>query len=73
VTTSVRGCFNPYPDVLASILSEDRSQRRSGLQAGLQTLINKTAISLVNDQGDLGARLKDVGSAAILRTLPLPW
>ncbi len=41
----------------------------AALNAGLQTLINKTAVSLVNNQGDLGATLKELGSAGTLRSL----
>ncbi|SIR15803.1 Possible hemagglutinin, partial [Rhizobium sp. RU33A] len=41
----------------------------AALNAGLQTLINKTAVSLVNNQGDLGATLKELGSADTLRSL----
>jgi filamentous hemagglutinin len=41
----------------------------AALNAGLQTLINKTAVSLVNNQGDLGATLKELGSTDTLRSL----
>lgn len=41
----------------------------AAIQAGLQTLINKSAVALVNNQGDIGAALKELGSSANIRAL----
>lgn len=41
----------------------------AAIQAGLQSLINKSAVALVNNQGDLGAALKELGSSASIRSL----
>lgn len=41
----------------------------AAIQAGLQSLINKSAVALVNNQGDIGAALKELGSSANIRAL----
>jgi filamentous hemagglutinin len=41
----------------------------AAIQAGLQSLINKSAVALVNNQGDIGAALKELGSSANIRSL----
>ena len=41
----------------------------SAIQAGLQTIVNKAAVALVNNQGNLGKALKELGSTATLKSL----
>jgi len=39
------------------------------LQAGLQALANRSAVALVNNRGDIGAALKELGSSDTLKAL----
>ena len=41
----------------------------SAIQAGLTTLASRAAVSLINNQGDFGAVLRDLGSSSSLRQL----
>jgi len=42
---------------------------QAAIQAGLQTIINKSAVALINNKGNIGAALKELGSSANLRAL----
>lgn len=42
---------------------------QTALQAGMQSLVNRAAVSLVNNKGDLGAVLNELTSDAALRSL----
>jgi filamentous hemagglutinin len=58
-----------YSPVLASSLGIQNAAMQTALQAGVQSLINKSAIALINNQSDLGAALKELGSSASIRGL----
>ncbi|HLU20475.1 MAG TPA: DUF637 domain-containing protein [Pusillimonas sp.] len=41
----------------------------SAISAGVRSLIGKSSVALVNNQGDLGAALEELGSSSNLRSL----
>ncbi|KJF66930.1 hypothetical protein RS75_14965 [Rhizobium nepotum 39/7] len=69
LTAGAGGFTASLSNSLASSLGIQNAAMQTALNAGVQSLINKTAVALVNNQGDLGAALKELGSSANIRAL----
>ncbi len=70
-TGGVGGVTDTLSSQLASGLgvSAQNVAMNAALKAGVGNLINQASVSLVNNQGDLGATLQDLGSNSSLRAL----
>lgn len=74
VTAALTGPMTGFTSSLTSSVAGSlglagNAVAEAAIQAGLQSLINKSAVALVNNQGDIGAALKELGSSANIRAL----
>ncbi|WP_299150242.1 DUF637 domain-containing protein [uncultured Tateyamaria sp.] len=72
ITAVTTWALGPGIDALASTLASNLAGGavlETAIHAGLTSLSNQAAVSLVNNQGDIGAVLRDLGSEQSLRGL----
>lgn len=69
LTAGAGGFTASMSSSLASSLGINNVAMQTALNAGMQTLVNKTAVAMVNNRGDVGAALKELGSSANVRAL----
>jgi len=69
LTAGATGFTATLTNSLASTLGIKNVAMQAALRAGVQTLINKSAVALINNKGNIGAALKELGSSANLRAL----
>ncbi|WP_322890873.1 MULTISPECIES: DUF637 domain-containing protein [unclassified Yoonia] len=69
VTVVTSWALGPGIETLAAQLGGQSAAMTAAFDAGLTALSNQAAVSFVNNQGDLGAVLRELGSADSLRGL----
>jgi filamentous hemagglutinin len=69
VTLVASYALGPGIDTLAANLGGNSAAMTAAFDAGLTSLSNQAAVALVNNRGNLGAALKELGSSEALRSL----
>ena len=70
MTGPLTGITSSLTSSVASTLGvAGNAAMEAAIHAGLQTMINNSAVALVNNRGDVGAALKDLGSSDFIRSL----
>jgi len=69
LTAGTTGFTATLTGKIASSLGIKSVAMQAALKAGVQTLLNKSAVALINNKGNVGATLKELGSSANIRAL----